>query len=470
MAEALEKVKADLGGDAVILHTRTLRRGGVLGVGARNVVEITASRDPRALPAAERRAMMGRESATPPRAPLADRHPRTPGASSASRAPAVYPPPAPTRKPEAPAAASTLQDEINEIRAMVRQLLDRPVGNAEGESASAAGPLPEVPEEFRGYYTRLLQHAVAEQLARDCIAKAKARLAECRSRILAGLGGKLDTGQVQEAVSKKLQELIPAVLAETLERMLPPAGPFEIDVRQTPKVVVLVGPTGVGKTTTIAKLAAHFKLREAKQVGLITIDTYRIAAVEQLKAYAQIMSLPLEVVFTPDELVAAITQLSDCDLILVDTSGRSHRDTVRLSDLRTFLEAARTALSPGQTATQPAGSSAETAYKPLEVHLLLSCTSHADQLLEVARRFASLGVDGMVFTKLDEAVGAGVILNVASQLQWQMSYLTTGQDVPDDIEVGHRRRVVEMLLRDESSAAPNDPRMATPDSAVDQLA
>lgn len=494
MAEALEKVKRELGPDAVILNTRTLRRGGVLGVGAKNIIEITASRDRSALPAIERRAMAYRTAGAGGRTPPAV-EPFRPAANRPTvnrQAPDVPRPQAVVQKDVRPqtgsgdragtefsAFTSGLRDEMREIRGMVSELLSRPPTTIEAA--------PAVPAEFQDYYTRLLQNAVAEELAREVIAKAQERLNDCRARILSGVAGRLDQAQTEEKVAAKLSELIPAVLSECIERMLPAAEPVAVEADETPKVVALVGPTGVGKTTTIAKLAAQFRLREHKSVGLITIDTYRIAAVDQLKAYADIMSLPLEVVFTPEELAAAILKLSHCDVILIDTSGRSHRDMQRLGELRAYLDAARKAaesprmsgdqaarLKPatGRAAKRESTSGAGTAGKRLEVHLLLSCTCHQDQLLQVAERFAALDVDRVVFTKVDEAVGSGVILNVASRLKWRMSYLTTGQEVPDDIEVGHRRRIAEMLLRGESvgpaESCPRSPAACIP--SVNQLA
>ncbi len=488
MAEALERVKTDLGADAVILHTRTVKRGGVLGVGARNIVEITASRDPRLLPAAERRALAGRSGpvgraetrpadrfreAPPERLARGLRNARPASANNPPRSPLPDPSVASRCGGDLAVQTASLQSEINEIRAMVRELLNRPTMNAPVGGLEDAAP--EIPDELHDYYTRLLQNAVAEELAREVIERARQRLDDCRSRMLAGVAGKLDDSQARERVRDKLRDLIPAVLMESIERLLPAAGPLEIGTCEQGKVVALVGPTGVGKTTTVAKLAAHFKLREGRSVGLITIDTYRIAAVDQLRAYADIMALPLEVVFTPQDLAAALGKLRDCDLILVDTSGRSHRDTQRLGELRQFLDTGRRAVE-GQTegAEIPAGAEADPpeqqSGKRFEVHLLLSCTGHRDQLIEVAERFSSLGVNGVVFTKLDEAVGAGVVLNVASRLKWHMSYLTTGQEVPDDIEVGHRRRIAELLLRPVGEAADSERAGEVRAPCVDQLA
>jgi flagellar biosynthesis protein FlhF len=442
MAEALQKVKKDLGREAVILHTRTVRRGGMLGFGGKTLVEITATRDVNVLHPAERRAIVGRDSGM-----------TRPAAAGAAEATARGSRPvvaqAGTRRlptPEtvsAPAGekvtefTSSLRGEVGELREMVRELLTR------GAKEEAGAPaVPDLPEELREYYTTLIQNSVADEIAREVVARARDRLAECRAQ--AG----------QRVANIALNQLIPAILVESIERMLPPAEPVQLAANGT-KYVALVGPTGVGKTTTIAKLAAHFKLRENKRVGMITIDTYRIAAVEQLRAYADILRVPLEIVLTPAEMTAALERMADMDLVLIDTSGRSQRDVNRIGELKSFLDAARQAGGEGSDGA-------------LEVHLVLSCTGHPAQLVDVAEKFASLGVRRVVFTKLDEAVGLGVILNVIRKLNLQLSYLTTGQDVPDDIEVGHRRRIAELVLdRPATGPGPTD-RLAAP--AVDQVA
>lgn len=442
MAEALEKVKKALGPDAVILHTRTLRSGGVLGVGARNVVEITASRDASLLHPTERRGIIGRTS----RPPLGgargatsgtdDRSSRVShaeGAAMTSSGPGAFPSRGGDRQTSD--FTAELRGEMNELRAMVRELLDR-------QASAPAQAGPDLPAELREHYTKLIQNEVAEEIARDIMNEARARLREA-GPIAHGRDGAL-----------QLADLIPQVMLESIERLLPNAQPVQIEEDSGPRYVAFVGPTGVGKTTTIAKLAAHFKLREQKNVGLITIDTYRIAAVEQLKAYAEIMGVPLEVVMTPEELTEALRSMHGMDLVLIDTSGRSQRDGHRLDELKTFLEAARSErLELDTQHERPRGPDGRFLPRDvvgrggeLEVHLVLSCTSNPSQIMDVARGFSSLGIDRVLFTKLDEAVGAGVILNVARQLDLRLSYLTTGQDVPDDIEVGYGRRIAELVL------------------------
>jgi flagellar biosynthesis protein FlhF len=191
--------------------------------------------------------------------------------------------------------------------------------------------------------------------------------------------------------------------------------PIAEPIRVTPgrrQVVALVGPTGVGKTTTIAKLAAHFRLREQCRVGLITVDTYRIAAVEQLKTYAQIMDLPLEVVATPREMRAAVGRLTDSDLVLIDTAGRSPRDAVRLGELRGLL----------------AESQAD------EVQLVLSAVAGPDSIDVAAGVFSTVGASALILTKLDEAVSLDWLPGLLERHRLPLVYTTNGQNVPDDIQ------------------------------------
>lgn len=189
--------------------------------------------------------------------------------------------------------------------------------------------------------------------------------------------------------------------------------PAPIKINSKPTVVVLIGPTGVGKTTTIAKLAANFALFEGKSVGLITIDTYRIAAVEQLKTYAEIINLPIEVVYTVGEFKKALSKLGDKDLILVDTAGRSQKNKHHIKELKQFL----------------AGRN------PDETHLVLSANTKLDDLLETAEAFQEISFNRLIITKLDETSELDNIIEFLEKIKIPISYVTTGQSVPEDIEV-----------------------------------
>lgn len=189
------------------------------------------------------------------------------------------------------------------------------------------------------------------------------------------------------------------------------------------KTVALVGPTGVGKTTTIAKLAAQFALLERKKTALLTIDVYRIAAIEQLKTYGQIMGVPVFAAHEASEIADVLERCRDYDLLLVDTAGRSQLNGAQVMELKPFLDALQ-----------------------CETHLVLSASTKEEDLLESARRFSATRVDRLLFTKLDETSSYGSLLNVADKTGAPLSYLTMGQRVPEDIEVAHGMAIAGRIL------------------------
>ena len=176
--------------------------------------------------------------------------------------------------------------------------------------------------------------------------------------------------------------------------------------------MALVGPTGVGKTTTIAKLAAHYRLKEKRRVGLITVDTYRIAAVEQLRTYADIIDLPMQVVSTPREMREAVRRMDNLDLVLMDTAGRSPKDEVKIRELGPFSA------------------------RPAPTRSTWCSAAWASPRPWNRRPSASppVGTTALMLTKLDEATGLGNLLPLVRHCKLPLSYLTNGQNVPDDIE------------------------------------
>jgi flagellar biosynthesis protein FlhF len=296
-----------------------------------------------------------------------------------------------------PIATEVIVRDLNKQVGDLRSVIDELVRETRAQKA------PQVPEEVFDHYLQLIQNQVAEELAAEVVKDLRKSLRPEHYR---------NIDYVQEK------------LAEQIERMLPVSGPIKRTKAVGPHVVALIGPTGVGKTTTIAKLAANLSLREGRKVGLITIDTYRIAAVEQLKKYADIIGSPLRVVTTPQDLRHAIDSMGDCEYVLVDTAGRSPTDTLKLNELKNFLAAAN----------------------PDEVHLVLSTTASQCCIEQAIARFSEVRVDKIIFTKLDEAVHVGVVLNVVRKVNKSLSYITTGQDVPNDIEVGRGRKLAQLIL------------------------
>lgn len=189
-------------------------------------------------------------------------------------------------------------------------------------------------------------------------------------------------------------------------------------------VIAFIGPTGVGKTTTLAKLAAHYAMSEKLGIGLISADTYRIAAAEQLKTYAKIMGLPIKVVSEKEEFKQALSRFSDKDLVLVDTPGKSRNDEGYMEKLRDFLNVG----------------------VPVETNLLLSLTSSRENMLDASARFGMINYDNIIFTKVDEAMGFGSMYDVIDHVGKPISYLTNGQNVPNDIEDANPGRIARLIM------------------------
>ncbi len=360
MKEALTRVRRDLGGDALILSAREVRRRRLFGLGPRALVEVIAT----------------------------DTIPRE--AEVTTR-------PGPVDQ-IASVSSATLQARVGEqlgrLHAMVEAL---------SKNGHIDHLLPELPSALVPTYSQLIEADVPEALAR---------------RLVRHVAENLEPDQFDHPDS------IRAALTDAVELSIPVAPPIRAVVG-TRRVIALVGPTGVGKTTTVAKLAANFKLAHGVRVGLITVDTYRIAAVEQLKTYAEIIDLPLAVVNDPVEMPRALDELGDVDIVFIDTAGRSPRDEVKIRELAEFLLQAR----------------------PDEVHLVLSAVAGQRSLRSAVERFATVQVDRLILTKLDEADSLGGVLAVLGLSSRPLSYLTTGQAVPDDIEPADRKRLARLILR-----------------------
>ena len=368
MKEALARVRRDLGGNAVILASREVRRRRLFGLGTREMIEVKAA------------ATMPHEA-----------HRLDPATGGEG--------------PEGTAAGSTLSagaqarfgEQLSRLHAMVETL---------SRQGRIDHLLPDLPAELIPAYARLVEAEVPEVLSR---------------RLIWHVADNLDAGELSSPVA------IEGALCEAAMQCILTAAPIRA-VPGTKRVVALVGPTGVGKTTTVAKLAASLKLVCGLKVGLITVDTYRIAAVEQLRTYAEIIDLPLAVANDPAGMRKALAELGSVDMVFIDTAGRSPRDEVKIRELADFMAQAR----------------------PDEIHLVLSAGAAPRTLRAAVDRFAQVRADRLILTKLDEAEGSGAILGVLAAANRPVSYLTTGQAVPDDIEPADRRRLARLILGQET--------------------
>ncbi|KFD41130.1 hypothetical protein DK28_0211850 [Peptococcaceae bacterium SCADC1_2_3] len=195
---------------------------------------------------------------------------------------------------------------------------------------------------------------------------------------------------------------------------------------QPGQVISFIGPTGVGKTTTLAKLAAQLALNHQKKVAILTIDTYRIGAVEQLRTYAEIIGVPLQVVMSPNELTEALVKNTDRDYILIDTTGRPFTNINQVEELKSFLiEVSR----------------------PHDIILVLSSNMKSRDLLQATAYFSPCDYNKLIFTKTDETITLGSILNVVDKAKLPVTYITNGQNVPDDIVPMDAGSLAKLILR-----------------------
>ncbi|MDD5558335.1 flagellar biosynthesis protein FlhF [Candidatus Methylomirabilis sp.] len=385
MDEALRQVREELGPEAVILHTKSIPRDGLTPFGKYQTVEVVAALDDDPPGQGPRAKGQGRGARyAPPSIPPT--HPEgTRGEGQGGGAKGVGP--MPTGGALEPA---TLHREIAQLKAMVSGLLGR-------------GHLPpDLPDALGQIYWSLLAQEVDEGVARRWIVCVRDKL----------------RAQASAATTSSSASLAEVLAQEIMRAWTPRMGNGQR------RVVALVGPTGVGKTTTIAKLAAGCHFREGKKVSLITTDTYRIAGAQQLKNYADLIGLPYCVAPLPDDLSRALAAERDADVVFVDTVGRSARRQDQLEELAAYVRG----------------------YDGCEVHLVLSATTKRADLLQAIEGYRPLSFSSIIATKIDETSTVGPVLEAALVAATPISYLTTGQEVPDDIEEANPLRLAWRLV------------------------
>lgn len=394
MSDALRAIKEDLGPDAVILSAKEVRKDkGVFGVFGRPMVEVTAAVD-------------------------------RPAVTSMS----VDDPPAefPSLLADAQQTARAAPDPgvaYKELRAIRESLSALQASLALGQPRQMAG-LQETWIEMRGLVRGMLtaQEARERDGAPEPLVTLMDRLRntgldqDSIVSLLRTVKHKLSTDELWQS------DAVRACLFDLVQGMVAVSGPVECG-GDRPKVVALVGPTGVGKTTTVAKLAAHH-FREHGRVTLATLDTYRIGAVEQLKIYAKIIGVPVEVAPSGRDLREIVARRSPGDVVFVDTAGRSHLSAGQLEELKDLTKVGI----------------------PVETHLVLSSNTKEADLDAIVDRFSVIPIDRLLFTKTDETQTYGSVLATIKKKRRPLSYLTTGQRVPEDIEVATPQRVADLVL------------------------
>lgn len=406
--EAFLKVKNSLGDDAVILETRHVTQGGVMGVGSKTMIEITATQNPIKFvtkQVAEKSApskMLNKAYQSNDNAEVSSVKLKADELKSSMWAEEVK---GPSQKVQAKTSKTIpdasmmsliknnnkLENEMKQIREMVQELV----------TETKAEKVANFPQALIDLYQNLIDNDVSKDLALGIVNKLKKDV----------------------AAADLSRETIEAHLRVYINRLIPEHGPLQL-TEGRPSYVALIGATGVGKTTTIAKLAAIHKFQMNKKVGFITLDTYRIAAVDQLRKYAEIMNAPLEVVHSPEEFGPAIERLKDRDLVLVDTAGRNQKSAIKKQELMNYFR-----------------------FTPIEeIYLVLSSTASEKNIQSNIREFSDFPISSLIITKIDEAITYGSILSIVAKANRSVAYITTGQEVPQDIEVSNPLKLAEMIL------------------------
>lgn len=360
LQEAKEQIVRELGEDAVVLSSRQVKKGGLWGWLGFSQVEVTAAID----------------------APLSE--------------PLVSAALAPTTIPNTEALVppwESLQQDLVETKRLLETMSKR-LQSTQGQST--------YPEALEAYHADLQAIGLADDL-----------LAELCEQLMARLTPE----------DLKREQLIEQLGSELLASRIVPFSPATQPTGKQ-EVVCLIGPTGVGKTTTIAKLAANAVLHHKQRVALVTFDTYRIAAVDQLRTYGEILGAPVEVVLTPGEMRQTLEKLKDYDVVFVDSVGRSQQNMMQLSELKAFLEAVRAD----------------------EIYLTISSTTQYEVMREVVENYQAAKPTALIFTKLDEARRLGPIMNLLLTTGLPIAYLTNGQDVPDDLVQLMPEELIQFLL------------------------
>ncbi len=314
----------------------------------------------------------------------------------------IYQQTPPSPEPEAPESEEShvaTREHTEETRKMRKTML-KMQETIERLTVDLQHPdIQHLPDQYREWYLYLVNQEVDTYLIKNMIRDAMK------------MKGKQAT---HEEIREYLEQVIDSIFMESPSPVM--------DDEQ--RIIAVVGPTGVGKTTTIAKLATQKSLEEGRRVALITADTYRVAATDQITTFAHLLELPIQVVYTSREMEEALQKFTDYDYIYIDTTGRSQNDRENILQIQQILEAA----------------------DPHEMHLVLSATTSTATLRSVANKFSLLPVTELLISKIDESEAAGSVLSLLQQYSWPVSYFTNGQNVPEDIMVGSAAGYCQLLF------------------------
>lgn len=354
MQEAMKEIKKELGPDAVILNSKEIKSGGILGLFQQKSMEVIAAIDKEpTLPKKGSKQVITRQDNM-------------------------------TKQAE----QSQVLDEIKHLKELLAT-----------QSFQSENNFPPV---YENAFKYLLEQEVSDTLALEIMQSI------------------VKKGKEDEHVTKvQMKEL----LNEEIEKRLAHVS-FK-GISEAKRIIQFVGPTGVGKTTTLAKVAALSMLEHRKKIAFITTDTYRIAAIEQLKTYARILDVPVEVAYSVEDYERALQTFAHFDYIFVDTAGRNFRDERYVQELKNMLDFKK---------------------DQVETYLVLSLTAKKTDIMDIYHQFTWLPVEKVIFTKMDETLTFGSILNIGASENIDIAYITNGQDVPDDLVKPNKQKVSQLIL------------------------
>lgn len=438
MPDAMLKIRAELGSDAVILSTKEMKIGGFLGMFQKKKIEVIAASETSeavqstkskpatpivhapvargAVPEAYRKTaqMLASKEVEEEKVQISQ---KTSSAGSAVQETG-------SNQQNNDVAVETLKQKINALatadKVATENVHEESPSNNEirlfeelhqmkqmmTKLAKQQDQTRELPEALEEIKELLLKQEIAIELVEQWVEPVYESWMQSDKA--------LSHQEMKQAVMNQVSTFLQSVIGE--------------GIRSTTKIVYVAGPTGVGKTTTIAKLAADQIFRERKQVGFITADTYRISAIEQLRTYATILNVPLEVVQSPGDMHRALNALSTCDLIFMDTAGRNYLNELFVAELHSLFNLSEHS----------------------ETYLVLSLTSKTKDMQKITEHFSKYGLQKVIFTKLDETESVGPLYNLLNEYPLKVSYITNGQNVPDDILPVDDKLMLQMLMEGRS--------------------
>lgn len=397
-AEAMENAKKELGDSIVLMNVKTVKPKGLSKLIKKAYVEITVAKEE------EREVTVHKENVA---VSLSSFNTKQTTSGNAEK----------EKNSQIISEERLLEEKLDSLHSLLEQQIQR------REEVKVS----EEPEEVK----ETKDNKNSNESAQEDADKTKAVLSLIRETIVENEVEPKYADSILEEIEKNLKANMPMehILSNVYQRMILRFGKPECiePAKEGPKVVFFVGTTGVGKTTTIAKIASKFVVEEKKKLALLTADTYRIAASEQLRTYANILEVPFRVIYTPEELGDAIKDFSSYDYILVDTAGHSQNNDKQRDDMADFVKFAQ-------------GKAEQ------EIYLVVSATTKYKDLKSIADKYKKMFDYKMIFTKLDETSEYGNLLNMKIYTGASMSYITCGQNVPEDIETFNAQSTVKKLL------------------------